>query len=561
LTAFPDFTLDLAGGGAALDPAAGTLTLSGAALAQGLGFTLMARDAEGAPTAAFRVTLTLRDAAEPTVAPALVGAPALLGAGLVGQPITLDPGIWSGVPAPELEYIWLRDGVEIPGATDPVYLPGVAEDGALLGARVTARNSAGLASAETATLRVTEIAPSAIGALADLALVQGAGRHRVEAGAAFAGAGLAFEVAGPGEGDGGPGEGAVIDPVTGALDIPLDRLREAEIVTVTARNSGGAAVVRFAVTVRAGVSTAPPEVTGTPSDLAYPLGAGAASVSTQAYFTGADLAYALETAPEGVSILPGSGLVSIPTGAPLDGVVTVRAENAGGAARLSFRVAVRAMTTVFSEEATLPEMRFLATGAAPAWTFDPAQGFARLVPATTGRTHGLWSKAGGDGRYRMLARWSALNSTAGENEPFVFGARLGQAGGNFTGVFLEAFRPGGTSAKRLRILEYTGRGIETVERAAAVSNWVWGTWYWVEVEIAGSRIRARYHAETAEAPDWMIEAETTVPQGAGGFGPGAFPLAGVSPTLLLKRIEFTPIEAEIPAAAQAGDWSLAQVTR
>ena len=558
MTAFPDFTLGFEGAGVALDPEAESLTLSAAALAAGLGFTLTARDAAGTATDAFRITLTLRDGAAAETPPAATRAPTLAGAGLIGQPVTLDPGQWSGVPAPELGLAWLRDGVEIPGATGADYLPGAAEDGARLSARVTARNAAGEARAETGTLLVTQVAPSAIGALADLALELGPGTRRVAAGAVFAGAGLGFSVAGP------AGIGAGIDPATGALDIALGVACEAGIVTVTARNSGGAAVARFALTIR----VAAPRAVGSIGDLAYPLGAAPAavpaSVSTQAHFSGADLTYALEAAPPGVSVQPGSGLVAIPTDAPIDGIATVRATNAGGAATQSFRVVVRSMATEFTQTAALGTMSFLATGAAPAWSLDAPAGPARLAPATTGRTHGIWAGAGGDGLYRMLVRWSAANSTAGGNEPFVFGARLAQAAGNFTGVYLEAFRPAGASNKYLKILEYTGRGTETVERAAVVSNWVWGTWYWVEVAVQGTRIRARYYAESAPAPDWMIAAETAAPAGSGtspgGFGPGAFPLGGVGPTLLVKRIEFSPIEAETPAAAREDDWSLAQVT-
>ena len=44
------------------------------------------------------------------VVPALVRAPALTGSGLVGALVSLDPGAWSGDPAPALALQWLRDG-------------------------------------------------------------------------------------------------------------------------------------------------------------------------------------------------------------------------------------------------------------------------------------------------------------------------------------------------------------------------------------------------------------------------------------------------------------------
>ncbi|TPE48412.1 hypothetical protein [Amaricoccus solimangrovi] len=242
MNASPDFTFSIAGEGIAIDPATGLLTIATEALMAGVGVVLTGRDASGAPTSAFRVTVRLgEEAEEPAVA-----------------------------------------------------------------------------------------APSVTGALPDLVLVTAAESFRVETAGVFAGAGLGFSVAG--------GDGA-IDPATGALDLPLGLLRTAETVTVTAANAAGAARASFALTI---LAMAPPVATGGAGDLLWPLAAGTRSVSTQAWFEGADLSYALEAAPEGVTILPGSGLVTIPTGAPLDGIVTVRAGNAGGAARQSFRVTVAA---------------------------------------------------------------------------------------------------------------------------------------------------------------------------------------------------------------------------
>ena len=73
-------------------------------------------DAAGA--AAGRWRLTLAAAPEPlAVAPVAARPPALSGSGLVGEPVTLDPGDWTGSPAPDLGVQWLRDGAEIAGAT------------------------------------------------------------------------------------------------------------------------------------------------------------------------------------------------------------------------------------------------------------------------------------------------------------------------------------------------------------------------------------------------------------------------------------------------------------
>ena len=395
-------------------------------------------------------------------------------------------------------------------------------------------------------------APEVVGALADLALTQGEGTVRVETAGVFSGTGLVFSVAG--------GEG-VIDAATGALDLPLGTLRAAETVVVTATNAGGVAQARFALTIAAPLpAVAAPEVSGALADQFYALAEGTASISTQAYFSGEDLVYALEAAPGDVTLQPGSGLVTVPTGAALEGRVTVSATNAGGTARLSFGVAVRATATAFSEAAALSDVAFLTTegAAAPAFTFD-SRGFARLVPATAGRTHGLWSKAGGDGLYRALARWSSLKPKLVDNMPFVFGLRLARSGENLSGAYLAVHRPADVAQRGFRLFEYTGVGDAAVELGAVVSPWSWDTLTWIEAEVSGRRIRARAYAEGEAVPGWMIEAETSAPQG-GGFGPGSFPNSGVSPTILLKSLEFTPFGAEAPVAAAEADWTLSQIT-
>ncbi|MFQ8431926.1 hypothetical protein [Amaricoccus sp. W119] len=349
MNALPDFTFDLAGEGVAFDPGTGLLTIATEALVKGIGVVMTARDASGTPTGAFRITVRLTDdgtGTEPEpevpVAPEVVTAPALSGPGLVGVAMALDTGRWSGTPEPGIAIEWLRDGVAIEGATGTSYLPVALDDETRLGARVTARNAAGEASAETAPVAIARVAPSATGTLADLVLVRGEGMIRVETGAVFAGEALGFSVTG---GDG------VIDPATGALELPLGTPRSQEEVTVSARNSGGTARAGFRLTI---LAMAPPEPAGIIGDLVAPLGAGARSVSTQAGFTGEDLSYTLETAPPGVTILPGSGLVTVPTALALDGLVTVRAANAGGEARQSFRVTVGATTTPPIETETIP---------------------------------------------------------------------------------------------------------------------------------------------------------------------------------------------------------------
>ena len=168
--------------------------------------------------------------------------------------------------------------------------------------------------------------------------------------------------------------------------------------------------------------------------------------------------------------------------------------------------------TVFDTAGKLGDLGFVFDTAAPSWTLDAGAG--KLIPAATGRAHGLWSKAAGDGRYRCLARWGTTDTTTQEYAPFVLGARIARSGGNFTGVYVEAFRPA-SGTKQLRLQQYTGVGAETKLLASVTRTWGWTIWYWVELEIDGAVVKARLYPEAGPAPDWQVQASTSV-TGASG---------------------------------------------
>ena len=193
-----DFTgegLSFSVAGVSVDPATGVLRIPTDTLREGVEVTVTATNSGGVAAGSFRVSVAIEPA---PAAPELVAPPALSGTGRIGDVVALDPGVWSGMPAPELAVEWRRDGVAIPGAAGLSYRPVAADDRAELTARVTAANAAGSAVAETAALRIVRAAPAAVGTLVDLALVQGGNPGRVEAAAAFAGEGLVYSVAGAG---------------------------------------------------------------------------------------------------------------------------------------------------------------------------------------------------------------------------------------------------------------------------------------------------------------------------------------------------------------------------
>ena len=241
MDASSDFTgaalsFGIAGEGVTLDPATGTLSIATDRLRAGMSVTVTATNPGGEVTGRFRLTV----AAE--VAPTLLAAPSLAGTGVIGAPVTVDPGRWAGQPTPALALQWLRDGVEIPGAADAAYVPQPQDDTRALACRVTASNPAGTAEAVTPPVTVTRAAPVATGPLPDLVLDAGTAPRTVAAAAAFAGAALTFTV---------NGAGATIDSGTGLVTIATGAIFNGERITVTASNSGGSATSEFRVTVRA----------------------------------------------------------------------------------------------------------------------------------------------------------------------------------------------------------------------------------------------------------------------------------------------------------------------
>lgn len=182
----------------------------------------------------------VRPATRRPVPPARLSAPAVEGSGRPGEPLRVSPGDWAGHPAPILSLQWLRNGVPVPGATGPVHVPDMADDGAEITCQVTGRNLSGRARTLSSAVTVTCAAPAARGCLCDEVFDQGSGVQRIAAAGDFAGDALVYSV---------EGAEAVIDPQTGDLEIPTDTAVSGAEVIVTARNSGGAARSRFFVTV------------------------------------------------------------------------------------------------------------------------------------------------------------------------------------------------------------------------------------------------------------------------------------------------------------------------
>ena len=265
MNAIPDFTgtltFSVTGPGVSIDPATGAISIAAGKLQDGIEVAVSAAAPDGTATGRYR--LTFQAIAAP---PRLVAAPVLAGPAVIGTAAEVDPGSWEAASSLALQ--WCRDGADIPGATAASYAPVAADDRTRLACRVTASNTAGSTTAETAAVEVIHAAPSATGTLADRELELDSGSAVVEAAPAFAGAGLGYAV---------DGAGASIDPATGRVAIPTDALVTGASVTVTASNSGGSASAGFKVSVR-GVA---PAVVSQPSSAA-PARSGRRSASIPA---------------------------------------------------------------------------------------------------------------------------------------------------------------------------------------------------------------------------------------------------------------------------------------
>jgi len=76
-------------------------------------------------------------------APVNTAAPVITGTPAVGQTLTTNTGTWSGYPTPTYTYQWIRNNINITGATTSTYIPVSGDELTTIYCRVTATNSSG----------------------------------------------------------------------------------------------------------------------------------------------------------------------------------------------------------------------------------------------------------------------------------------------------------------------------------------------------------------------------------------------------------------------------------
>lgn len=107
------------------------------------------------------VTLTA-SVPDTTSAPANTDVPVINGTTQVGQVLSVTDGAWTGTPTPTFAYQWIRDGADLTGETASTYTLVSADEGAMMGARVTATNSAGSANASATAVGPVDAPVSAL---------------------------------------------------------------------------------------------------------------------------------------------------------------------------------------------------------------------------------------------------------------------------------------------------------------------------------------------------------------------------------------------------------------
>ncbi len=107
--------------------------------APGLWKATVTGDSVPGGTATFNLSTVVLGGGGPPPAPGTIGVltpPSIIGAARVGSPISVSPGAYD-VPSPTFAYLWLLDGVPVPGATGATFTPAPADVGKAVQARVT----------------------------------------------------------------------------------------------------------------------------------------------------------------------------------------------------------------------------------------------------------------------------------------------------------------------------------------------------------------------------------------------------------------------------------------
>jgi hypothetical protein len=235
-----DLRFTIGGAGAEINRETGIITLAKDVLSEPEQITVTASNSGGAAHISFLLTMIAGGMSEHHSSPKLIVAPSLSGSGLVGTELSIVSGVWSGDPAPEFSFQWLRNDQDIDGAQDAEYRITALDDRAMLGCLVTVSNSRGEVSQRTPSVRVTCPAPVALVDLVEEVFDLETGPQILTVAKHFTGENLTFAVT---------GRGASVARDTGDLAISTAEALSGEEIVITAENSGGSASMTLIVTV------------------------------------------------------------------------------------------------------------------------------------------------------------------------------------------------------------------------------------------------------------------------------------------------------------------------
>lgn len=252
--------------------------------------------------------------------------PELVGRAVVGSVVSARPGIWAGVPAPEVV-----TALSVGGAVRrPPVLLGPEDDGLEVVVTDVASNAAGEAMTSSQRIQVSYPAPQALGAPEAVTLAAGGGLATIDAGALFSGA------------SGGTWSASLSD---GAGTTPCDVSDSGEVVvsgpgmvSVSYANSGGTATITFPVD---GAPVEAPAYDGSLGLLSVTEGEPV-SMAAGAAFSGTGLAFSAAGLPDGVALDPATGTIAGQSADVGSHSVTVVATNAAGSASGTFQLDIAA---------------------------------------------------------------------------------------------------------------------------------------------------------------------------------------------------------------------------
>lgn len=332
------------------------------------------------------VRLSLNGASQPTtsVGPQIASMGALDDTTFqIGLPQTITPGTATATGDGTVSYEMRHTANGVTVSTTAAHTHGPQSDGALGACQWRAVETGGSNDGATpwitlATGSIRHIVPQIVETLPDVTASRGGDVQIITTGPAFAGQALSFALS-------PPLSGLSIDPATGdiTLEPGIMDVQTATPLTVSASNSGGSASVEFALSIEAALPAAP-TATGALADQVFTENTGLQSLATAGDFTGTGLSYALSTAPSGVTIDAGTGVVQFDTDTmdvQAGSSVVVQASNAGGSASSGFSLTLEALQTVQTLTDPATGAQFVIDGANDSGTYAGQSQFY-VVPSS-----------------------------------------------------------------------------------------------------------------------------------------------------------------------------------